>query len=321
MTIACYKVGMGEEDTTPIHYYCKSGANLEEYEIFITKLLEKDEIRRDTLNKTGIARELNVAIWLTLNDVGRLYMDRGCRYLSNMLVKIAGKFEGFYEETGRATRLSFIPYMHVPQMVDYHQDIDGFNDYVKSFNKSALKTHTYDVDTLLLKPPKTGEAANVKIKGKAFVSANSCWRLQSATGTHLSNFKMAEIMSDIRKFLDDDFRTDSDSPSLDLEPTVIIGTEPLPKRGNRDMEDNVELQEDRPQARNSYATAAEKRPANTQSFKRNTKFARPSQRQREMQAKREEQKEEAKQAAIERSEPGQDIDPKWKVYLLRQDAN
>ena len=187
ITITCYKVGMREEDSIPIYYYCKSGANLEEYETFIGKLLEKDEIRRDTMNKTGVARELNIAIWLTMNNVGRLYMDASCRYLSNRLVRIAQKFEGFYEETGRCTRLSFIPYMHVPQMIDHHPNIDKFNDYVRSFNKNALKTHTYDVDTLLLKPPKTGETANVKIKGNAFVSANSCWRLQSATGTHQFN--------------------------------------------------------------------------------------------------------------------------------------
>lgn len=89
-----------------------------------------------------------------------------------------------------------------------------FNKYVRKFNKTALASGTYDVNTLLMRVPKPGEATNVKINKEAFISSDACWRLQGNLVTHFSNFKMAEVLSDIRKFLEDDFKTNSATPTL-----------------------------------------------------------------------------------------------------------
>lgn len=192
VTIACYKIGMAEDEKVPIHYYSKSGSNLEEYLTFIDLLLDKDEIKYDTFNKSGKRRNLNLAVWLTLNDVGRLYMDARAKYLGNMLIKISARVDKFYEETKRYTRLSFIPYMYAPQMSEHHATIDTFNAYVRNFNKTALGSHTYDINTLLMRVPKPGEATNARINKQAFISSDACWRMQGNLVTHLSNYKMAE---------------------------------------------------------------------------------------------------------------------------------
>ena len=327
VTIACYKIGMTEEEKIPIHYYCKSGSNLEEYLTFLSLLLDKKEMREDTLNKTGKPRDLNLAVWLTLNDIGRLYMDHKAKYLGNMLVKISAKVEKFHVETGRHTRLSYIPYMYAPQMSDHHGHIDTFNSYVRNFNKTALASATYDINTLLMRVPKTGEATNVRIKGEAFISSDACWRIQGNMVTHLSNYKMTEVLSDIRQFLDDDFKTDSATPTLEREPKVQWGETPLPKRSrlrDRDEED----QEPGSSNQTTHAPAQfaaivqqerqlEKRPATT--FPRFGKFQRPSQREMERRAKREAQQEEARDVAIQKSEVDDSIDPKWKAFLVTDD--
>ena len=152
--IACYKIGMTHDEDIPLHYYFKSGSNLEEYLTFIKLLLSKEEIENNTFNKTGKPRDLNISIWLMTNDIGRLYMDQRGMYLSNVLVKIASKVEQFCNRTGRPTRLSYIPYMHAPQLQEHHGSINNYNKYVRKLNKTALASGTYDIDTVLMRIPK-----------------------------------------------------------------------------------------------------------------------------------------------------------------------
>ena len=53
--------------------------------------------------------------------------------------------------------------------------------------------------------------------------------------THLSNYKMSEVLSDIRKFLEDDFRTDSATPTLEREPKVVVGDREMRLRSRKEI--------------------------------------------------------------------------------------
>ena len=293
----------------------------------------------DKMNKSGVKhRDLNILVWLTCNDVGRVYMDQKGRYLKNMLVKMHHEVAEFDKKSKRVIRLNFLPFIHAPHLYDHHPVIDSFNDKVRTFNKAILLYGTYEIDMLLAKVPKTGEPIKINIKGKKFASPDLCWRIQSTAGSHLSNLKMAEVLSDLRKFCEDDLNTSSDSPSLEREPTVQFGEKPLPRKtrpaegqeGNQG-DDQIELQDETaqptisfagatakpPPAATSQSRSTEKRPGSSFRF-RDSKFPKQqTQRQRQYQDVKDKQRDEAKQSAIQRSLLDETLanDDRWKDFL------
>lgn len=80
-------------------------------------LFKQPEMLADTFNECPDHPEpcqLNLCIWLTLNDVGRSYFTQDCMYLTRMLARIHVATEAFSKVSKRKVKLAFLPYFHAP---------------------------------------------------------------------------------------------------------------------------------------------------------------------------------------------------------------
>ena len=324
---ACYNVGKPREEKTALYFYCKPGSNLQEYAEALEMLFKQPEMLADTFNECPDhpePRQLNLCIWLTLNDIGRSYFTQDCMYLTRMLARIHAATEAFSKVSKRKVKLAFLPYFHAPVIFKEHQNVDKFNDTVRHVNSVVLNVKTYDLDVFLVKKAKAGEAEIVRIDGVGFASPNENWRPYS--GIHIQDHKLAEVMSDIRLYMKDDFTMGLDKPKK-MEIQIKLGSKPLkpkewpapPKwataRAHRQYAARNAAQ---PRDNTLYAKVTTKRNGTSQE-KQQAKFARPATRERTLSAEKVKLRHQATQKAIEdaMSHVPDDIqgDKRWESLL------
>ena len=96
--------------------------------------------------------------------------------------------------------------------------------HARHMNEHVLGVKTYDIDTLLTKNPKPGQAAVVTIDGEKFASPNENWRMHSSQ--HIQNHMLAVVIADLRLFFKSDFATGNERPKK-IPIKVKMGGTPL----------------------------------------------------------------------------------------------
>ena len=228
---AAHEVGLCDgQPPIPVYYYCRTGANLEEFETGLTKLCKEDYFIRDSVRHRSFKepRQLNVLIFSTNNDVGRPYMDQKGKYVVRMIFKLHKILQDFAQASGRKVIFAVTTYLHAPHQFRFHEYIDCFNDKIREVNSEVLGVETYELDNLVVKPLKTGEIGMVTIKGRRYNSPDENWR--STKGHHLMGHVLMSYLHDFRIYMNGDFAVKSKVPSDALELKIEVSNKPLPKQ-------------------------------------------------------------------------------------------
>ena len=119
-------------------------------------------------------------------------------------------------------------YPDAPNHFESHGRIDLYNKMIKEMNREMFYGETYEVDKLIIRPIKTGEAGLVVIDGKRYNSIQAFWR--NINGHHFQDHVLDALLADLRIFLNADFKIGTRT----MEETQLIGVKitekPLPKK-------------------------------------------------------------------------------------------
>ena len=218
---------MLHQEEVPFYYVSKPGATIQELYKILQLICSSDEIKYDTLrdNVDDGPRPLRVLIWTPSNDIGRPYMDSAGVHLAHNLVKITDFLQKFAEETGREVKLAFTTLIYYVTHSDYFSCVDQWNEIIRRHNKNACYSETYDLNTILVKRPKPGEAGLVTIKKVAYVSPPEVVR--KLEGTHLTEHFLAKIFGDLRTYFNSNFDSASPTPDEHLKLRIRFFDEPI----------------------------------------------------------------------------------------------
>ena len=198
-----------EEGETAMYYMSKPGSTLDDMYKALKKVLEKksffllDDKCDAEVKKAEGKRPLMILVVMTLNDLNAI-LD--AEYLSDSLESFRLLIRRFETYSGRETKISFTQYMYAPSRRDNHVKIAEMNAIIEKANKEIFSVATYDPNTRLLRPVKTGRPGNVTVY-KPDGSSDNYHTDTSMTGNwilpgayHVADKKLREITKDIRVF-------------------------------------------------------------------------------------------------------------------------
>ena len=198
-----------EEGETAMYYMSKPGSTLDDMYKALKKVLEEksffllDDKCDPEVKKAG-KRPLMILVVMTLNDLNAI-MD--AEYLTDSLESFRLLTTRFETCSGRKTKLSFTQYMYAPSRRDNHVKIAEMNAIIEKANTEIFSTATYDPNTRLLRPVKTGRPGNVTVIKSDGTSDNYHTTDTSMTGNwilpgayHVADKKLREITKDVRVF-------------------------------------------------------------------------------------------------------------------------
>ena len=197
-----------EEGEKAIYYMSKPGSTMEDMYKALKKALDtKDFFRLDQhcnedVRKKG-TRPLMILMYMTLNDLNAI-LD--AEYLTDVLEGFRQLVVNFENSTKRITRISFSLYMYAPSRRDSHHKLSEMNAIIEKANRDVFGVATYDPNTRLLRPVKTGRPGNISVitpEGShenfhTDTTITGNWILPGAY--HVSDKKLREIMKDVRVF-------------------------------------------------------------------------------------------------------------------------
>ena len=200
-----------EEGETAMYYMSRPGSTIDDMFKALKKAMDsKDFFRLDEHGDPEIKkanddkpRPLMILVYMTLNDLNAI-LD--AEYLTDTMEAFRQLTESFQKATGRLTRISFSLYMFAPSRREAHTRLSEMNAIIEKANKEIFLVSTYDPNTRLLRPVKTGRPGNVTLykpdgsqeNFHTDTSITGNWILPGAY--HVSDKKLRQISKDIRVF-------------------------------------------------------------------------------------------------------------------------
>ena len=228
-----------EEGEKAIYYMSKPGSTVEDMYKALKKALENksffladDHCDREIFKQTGM-RPLLILVYMTLNDLNAI-LD--AEYLTDTMEAFRQLITRFQANTRRQTRISFTSYMYAPSRRDNHGKLSEMNAIIDKANKEVFNVATYDPNSRLLRPVKTGRPGNVTLikpdgEHENFhtdTSITGNWILPGAY--HVSDKKLREIIKDVRIFFELGMQEPNSRPwdAYDLDVEIDL-KETIPK--------------------------------------------------------------------------------------------
>ena len=227
-----------EDGETAMYYMSKPGSTLDDMYKALKKVLESKSFfllddKCDPKVRQAGKRPLMILVVMTLNDLNAI-LD--AEYLTDTLESFRILSKRFETCSGRTTKISFTQYMYAPSRRDNHVKLAEMNAIIEKANKEIFLVATYDPNTRLLRPVKTGRPGNVTVYKPDGTSDNyhtdtsmtGNWILPGAY--HVADKKLREITKDIRVFFNLNMQEPNPKPwdAYDLDVEIDVD-DVLPK--------------------------------------------------------------------------------------------